>query len=110
MFDRGHEPLADCERRDRVKQPEIRRFVELRSELTVVMDSRSVTDAVSNILPPGRELLLSAYDGAYLDVTMRQGASLATSQLLLIPRVLTPYDRSIANVLIKFNKISADRA
>ena len=49
-------------RRSRVKQPEIRRFVELLSELTVVMDSRSVTDAVRNILPLGREHLLSAYD------------------------------------------------
>jgi predicted nucleic acid-binding protein len=70
--------LLIAERRKRVKQPEIRRFVELLSELTVVMDSRSVTETVSNILPLGGEHLLSAYDAAYLDVAIRHGAPLAT--------------------------------
>lgn len=70
--------LLIAERRKRVKQTEIRRFVELLSELAVVMDSRSVTDAVTNILPLGREHLLSAYDAAYLDVAIRHGAPLAT--------------------------------
>jgi predicted nucleic acid-binding protein len=42
------------------------------------MDSRSITNAVTNILPLGREHLLSAYDAPYLDVAIRHGAPLAT--------------------------------
>lgn len=67
-----------AERRRRIRQPEIRRFVELLGDLTVVMDSQTVTDSVSNIAPLGREYGLSAYDAAYLDVAMRHGAPLAT--------------------------------
>ena len=44
-----------AERRKRVKHPEIRRFVELLDALTVIMDSQSVTESVSNILPIARE-------------------------------------------------------
>jgi len=33
---------------------------------------------VSNVLPRAREYDLSAYDAAYLDVAVRQGAPLAT--------------------------------
>jgi len=66
------------ERRKRVKQPEIRRFVELLDGLTVVMDSQSVTESVSNLLPIAREYGLSAYDAAYLDVAVRHGVPLAT--------------------------------
>jgi predicted nucleic acid-binding protein len=67
-----------AERRKRIKQPEIRRFVELLDGLTVLMDSQSVTESVSNILPIAREYGLSAYDAAYLDVAIRHGAPLAT--------------------------------
>jgi len=44
-----------AERRKRVKQPEIRRFVELLDALTVIIDSQSVTESVSNIHPIARE-------------------------------------------------------
>lgn len=67
-----------AERRKRIKQPEIRRFVELLDGLTVVMDSQSVTESMSNILPIAREYGLSAYDAAYVDVAVRHGAPLAT--------------------------------
>ena len=67
-----------AERRKRVKQPEIRRFVELLDGLTVIMDSQSVAENVSNILPIAREYGLSAYDAAYLDVAVRHGVPLAT--------------------------------
>lgn len=67
-----------AERRKRIRQPEIRRFVELLGDLTVVMDSQTVTDSIGNILPLGREFGLSAYDAAYLDVAMRHGVPLAT--------------------------------
>jgi predicted nucleic acid-binding protein len=67
-----------AERRKRVKQSEMRRFVELLDGLTVIMDSQSVTESVSNILPIAREYGLSAYDAAYLDVAIRHGVPLAT--------------------------------
>jgi predicted nucleic acid-binding protein len=67
-----------AERRKQVKQPEIRRFVELLDALTVIMDSLSVTESVSNILPIAREYGLSAYDAAYLDVAVRHAVPLAT--------------------------------
>jgi predicted nucleic acid-binding protein len=70
--------LLMAERRKRVKPPEIRRFVELLDGLTVIIDSQSVTESVSNILPIAREYGLSAYDAAYLDVAVRHGAPLAT--------------------------------
>ena len=67
-----------AERRKRVKQPEIRRFVELLDALTVIIDSQSVTESVSNILPTAREYGLSAYAAAYLDVAVRHAVPLAT--------------------------------
>jgi len=44
----------------------------------VVDASQTVADTVSSVLPLAREYGLSAYDAAYLDVAVRQGASLAT--------------------------------
>ena len=70
--------VLTAERRKRIKQPEIRRFVELLDGLTVIVDSQSVTENVNNILPIGREYGLSAYDAAYLDVAIRHGVPLAT--------------------------------
>jgi predicted nucleic acid-binding protein len=67
-----------AERRKRIRQSEIRRFVELLDGLSVVVDSQAVTESVSNILPLAREYGLSAYDAAYLDVAMRHGAPLAS--------------------------------
>jgi predicted nucleic acid-binding protein len=70
--------LLVAEKRKRVKQAETRRFIDLLSELAVVMDARPVADAVSNILPLGREYGISSYDTAYLDVAMRHAAPQAT--------------------------------
>ena len=67
-----------AERRKRVSQPEIRRFVELLEGLTIHEDSLPVAGSVSNILPLAREYGLSAYDASYLEVAIRHGAPLAT--------------------------------
>jgi predicted nucleic acid-binding protein len=67
-----------AERRKRVSQPEIRRFVELLEGLTINEDSLPVAASVSNILPLAREYGLSAYDASYLEVAIRHGAPLAT--------------------------------
>ena len=66
------------ERRKRIRQPEVGRFVELLKGLSIVEDGRPFADTVTNILPLAREHDLSAYDAAYLDVAVRQGAPLAT--------------------------------
>ena len=67
-----------AERRKRVKQQDVRRFVELLGGLTIVEHSQTVADTVNHVLPLARAYNLSAYDAAYLDVAIRQGAPLAT--------------------------------
>lgn len=66
------------ERRKRIRQPEVRRFVELMNGLSVVEDGQPFSDTVSNVLPLARESDLSAYDAAYLDVAVRHEIPLAT--------------------------------
>jgi predicted nucleic acid-binding protein len=66
------------ERRKRIRQPEVRRFIDLLKELSIVADARSVTDTISNVLPLGRQYDLSAYDLAYVDVALRHQLPLAT--------------------------------
>ena len=70
--------LVVAERRKRVSQPEVRRFVELLDGLTINEVSLPVAASVSNILPLAREYGLSAYDASYLEVAIRHGAPLAT--------------------------------
>jgi predicted nucleic acid-binding protein len=66
------------ERRKRIRQPEVRRFVELLKGLSILEDAQPFADTVSNVLPLAREYDLSAYDAAYLDVALRHEAPLAT--------------------------------
>jgi predicted nucleic acid-binding protein len=66
------------ERRKRIRQPELRRFVDLLKGLSVVEDGQPFADTVNNVLPLARDYNLSAYDAAYLDVAIRHEAPLAT--------------------------------
>jgi predicted nucleic acid-binding protein len=66
------------ERRKRIRQPEIRRFVDLMNGLSIVEEKQPFADTVSNILPLAREYDLSAHDAAYLDVAIRHEIPLAT--------------------------------
>jgi predicted nucleic acid-binding protein len=66
------------QRRKRITQPEVRRFVELLEGLTIHQNSLPVAGSVSNILPLAREYGLSAYDASYLEVAIRWNAPLAT--------------------------------
>ncbi|HSZ19599.1 MAG TPA: type II toxin-antitoxin system VapC family toxin [Candidatus Acidoferrum sp.] len=70
--------LVVGERRKRIRQPEVRRFVELLNGLSVVEDGQPFADTASNVLPMAREYDLSAYDAAYLDVAVRHEIPLAT--------------------------------
>ena len=66
------------ERRKRIRQPEVRRFVDLMKGLNIFEDRQPVADTLNNILPLAREHDLSAYDAAYLDVAVRHEIPLAT--------------------------------
>lgn len=66
------------ERRKRIHQPEVRRFVDLLAGLDIIEDRQSLADTLGNVLPLAREYDLSAYDAAYLDVAVRHRAPLAT--------------------------------
>lgn len=66
------------ERRKRIRQPEIRQFVDLLKGLRIVENGQPFADTISNILPLTRECKLSAYDAAYLDVAIRNAVPIAT--------------------------------
>jgi predicted nucleic acid-binding protein len=66
------------ERRKRIRQPEIRRYVDLLKGLSIVEERQRFSETVSNVLPLAREYDLSAYDAAYLDVAVRHEIPLAT--------------------------------
>jgi predicted nucleic acid-binding protein len=66
------------ERRKRLKQREILRFVGLLEGLSIVQDGQAVSESVSNVLPLARDYGLSAYDAAYLELSIRHSVPLAT--------------------------------
>jgi predicted nucleic acid-binding protein len=66
------------ERQKRLRQPEIRRFATLLESLSLVQDRQPIGVYVSNVQPLAREYSLSAYDAAYLELSIRHGAPLAT--------------------------------
>jgi predicted nucleic acid-binding protein len=70
--------LLSGERSKRLRQPEIRRFTTLLDSLSLVQDMQSVGEHVGNVLPLAREYNLSAYDAAYLELSIRHGVPLAT--------------------------------
>ncbi len=66
------------ERSNRLRPPEIRRFTTLLESLSTVQDVQPAGDHVSNVLPLAREYGLSARDAAYLELSIRHAAPLAT--------------------------------
>jgi predicted nucleic acid-binding protein len=71
------------ERRKRIRETDILRFSELLRGLAIREDSRPFADALNGILPLARAYDLSAYDAAYLDVSIRHGAPIATLDIAL---------------------------
>jgi predicted nucleic acid-binding protein len=70
--------LAVGERRKRLREAEIRRFLALLQGLAILQDIQSPAEAMNGILPLAREYGLSAYDAAYLELAVRKGAPVAT--------------------------------
>jgi predicted nucleic acid-binding protein len=70
--------LVVGERRNRLHQPEVTRFVELLKALNIVQDAQPATEILSHVFPLAQRYRLSAYDAAYLDVAVRRHLPLAT--------------------------------
>jgi len=66
------------ERSKRIVPIDVLRFEQLIGALTVIETSQTVRENIANILPLAREFKLTAYDAAYLDLSARLGAPLAT--------------------------------
>jgi predicted nucleic acid-binding protein len=66
------------ERRKRLKEPEIRQFINLLDSLRLVQDIQPANELIPGIVPLARKYSLSAYDAAYLDVSIRRAAQFAT--------------------------------
>lgn len=71
------------ERRKRLGNPQVEQFTALLESLAVLQDTRPVADHVSEVLPLARIHGLSAYDAAYLELSIRHGAPLATADAKL---------------------------
>ncbi len=70
--------LAVAERRRRLKEAESARFIELLSDLPILVDEGGHDRAFTAVLSLARSFGLSSYDAAYLDLAMRIGENLAT--------------------------------
>jgi predicted nucleic acid-binding protein len=66
------------ERKKRLRQPEIRRFTTLLENLSLVQDAQPAGEYIRSVIPLAREYDLAAYDAAYLELSMRHSAPLAT--------------------------------
>jgi predicted nucleic acid-binding protein len=66
------------ERRKRLKQPEITRFLALLESLPISPENSTVSEAVADVLPLARAHGLSAYDAAYLELAIRHNCPVAT--------------------------------
>jgi predicted nucleic acid-binding protein len=70
--------LVMGERRKRLRQAEIQRFVDLLEGLSMVQDVQPRGVIMNAVLAIAREHGLSAYDAAYLELAIRAAAPLAT--------------------------------
>jgi predicted nucleic acid-binding protein len=70
--------LAVAERRKRLSRAAADSFIAALSPLPVVVEADTHQRALGPILALAREMNLSAYDAAYLELAIRNGLSLAT--------------------------------
>lgn len=66
------------ERKKRLNQPEIKNFITLLESLSIVQDQQPISDNIRSVLLLARTHGLTAYDAAYLELSIRQSAPLAT--------------------------------
>jgi predicted nucleic acid-binding protein len=71
--------LIVAERRKRASQADITEALQLVDSLPVIADNETAQRAGSDTAALARQYGLTIYDAAYLELAMRKGASLATS-------------------------------
>jgi len=76
--------LLVAERRKRLNQADSSRFISLLFELPIIVEPESPERMLSEILALAREYKLSSYDAAYLDLAMRKGLPIATTDKNII--------------------------
>lgn len=70
--------LAVAERKRRLDNASVTRFLELLDQLPLIYEPEQKTRMLKNVLDLAREYRLSTYDASYLDLAMRSGLPLAT--------------------------------
>jgi predicted nucleic acid-binding protein len=76
--------LLVAERRKRLSQSDSSRFISLLLELPIIVEPESPVRMLSEILALAREYKLSSYDASYLDLAMRKGLPIATTDKNII--------------------------
>jgi len=76
--------LIMAERRKRASQAEITEALNLVAALPVITDEQTAQRAFSDTAALARQYELTIYDAAYLELAMRRGASLATTDGALV--------------------------
>jgi predicted nucleic acid-binding protein len=71
--------LLVAERKKRLSESDSLRFISLLSELAIIVEQESPERMLSEILNLAREHRLSSYDASYLDIAIRKGLPLATT-------------------------------
>ena len=66
------------ERRKRLTKADSSRFLELLQGLPITIDVQATSRAFGEIMSVARNLTISAYDAAYVELAMREGLNLAT--------------------------------
>ena len=70
--------LSISERKGRISEADIQMYGSIISAFSVSIDESSTTKAFTNTLNLSREYKLTTYDAAYLELSMRKGAVLAS--------------------------------
>jgi predicted nucleic acid-binding protein len=76
--------LLVAERRKRLSQSDSSHFISLLLELPIIVEPESPERMLSEILAIAREYKLSSYDASYLDLAMRKGLPIATTDKNII--------------------------
>jgi predicted nucleic acid-binding protein len=76
--------LLVAERKKRLSRADSSRFISLLFELPIIVEQESPERMLSEILALAREYKLSSYDASYLDLAMRKGLPLATTDKNII--------------------------
>jgi len=75
--------LLVAERRRRIDRAEVRTFISRLTALPIAVEETAPDRMLGEVMSIGREMRLAAYDALYLDLAIRRGVPLATTDLAL---------------------------